>query len=96
LNKIIPITVESMKNPVSILKAWEERLVIKEKPSWLNFSFDLPLWCYPPMSLNMMEKMLDVFDYVRYGGNSGKLFDVKPRELIRYARMVKSSEQNND
>ncbi len=90
---------------VDIIREFEEYYTTKtDKPGWIIMPFDTPFFGLSPIYLGDavvneysptlgMHNILDSMQYVkRNGGDSGKLFMLKPHELYRYAKLLK--EQN--
>ncbi|NMC29177.1 MAG: hypothetical protein GYA45_03800 [Pelolinea sp.] len=81
-------------NPLSDLKSWENKIIESQKKGWIILGLDSPFWgmvpCYfgiasKGMSLHELQK---VMTYARDGGDSGKLFIVKPHEIVRFVRLM--------
>ncbi|MHB8806200.1 MAG: hypothetical protein ACYC59_01305 [Anaerolineaceae bacterium] len=81
-------------DPLNDLKSWENKIIESKKKGWIILGLDAPFWgmvpCYfgiasKGMSLHMLQK---VMTYARDGGDSGKLFIVKPHEVVRFARLM--------
>ncbi len=93
------------KTPMEVLQKWEDYYVQNpEHPGWIVMPFDTPFYGLSPVYLGntsiyedkkkfSIHYIVDVMQYVRRkGGDSGKLFMLKPHELYRYAKLLK--EQN--
>ena len=82
-------------NPMSDLKNWEKKIIDSKKKGWIILGLDSPFWgmvpCYfgiasKGMSLHELQK---VMTFARDGGESGKLFIVKPHEMVRFVRLMR-------
>lgn len=82
-------------DPLTDLKAWETKLIEADRKGWIIIGLDSPFWgmvpCYfgiasKGMSLHMLK---NVMTYARDGGDSGKLFIVKPHEVVRFAKIMR-------
>lgn len=74
-------------DPVQEIKRWEKELAEKGR-GWITAAFDFPLWFQSPYILDMGPRLLAVMDYVKRGGESGRLTVVPPGELAEYARLT--------
>ena len=93
-------------NPLEVLKQWEQVYSKTETPGWIVLPFDTPFFALSPNYLGDIEadRMRNGFakfggipyiqqamQYVRRtGGDTGKLFMLKPHELYRYAKLLKN------
>lgn len=75
-----------------------------EKPQWIILPYDMPFFGLSPVYLNGealherfkgrimgMQTIAKTMKYVRSGGDSSKLFMLKPHELSRYIKLLKKS-----
>ena len=92
-------------NPIDVLKQWEQAYTKMECPGWIILPFDTPFFALTPNYLGDIddERMRNGFakyagmnyiheamQYVRRsGGETGKLFMLKPHELYRYTKLLK-------
>jgi hypothetical protein len=79
---------EFFQNPVKEVHRWEEEIVKSGRPGYITAVFDFPLWFQSPYILDMGQRLLSLIDYVKGGGDSGRLIPVHPSELAEYARMT--------
>jgi len=82
-------------NPLQDLQAWEKKMIEAKRAGWIIVGLDAPFWgmvpCYfgivfKGMSLYHLQK---VMTYARDGGESGRLFMVKPHEVSRIAKIMR-------
>lgn len=79
---------EFFQNPVKEVQRWEQEIVKSGKPGYITPTFDFPLWFQSPYILDMGQRLLSLIDYVKGGGDSGRLISLAPSELAEYARMA--------
>lgn len=83
-------------NPMVDLKKWEEKLVNSRKKGWIIIGLDSPFWGMVPCYFGLaskglsLEKVQKAMIYAKNGGTSGRLFLVKPHEVVRYAKILKN------
>ncbi|MDD5604049.1 MAG: hypothetical protein PHG48_08280 [Eubacteriales bacterium] len=73
------------------------------EPKWITFSFDTPFFALSPVYMRSAESGINaanpnygsmhyIYEAMQYvlkkGGDSGKLFLLKPHELYRYAKLI--------
>ncbi len=92
-------------NPLNVLKEWEQAYTKMQRPGWITLAFDTPFFALAPTYLGEIEDermrtgwaksggvpyIYEAMQYVRRtGGETGKLFLLKPHELYRYAKLLK-------
>lgn len=92
-------------NPIEVLMQWEQAYTKMQKQGWITLAFDSPFFALSPTYLGDIEDkrmrtgwaknggiphIYKAMQYVRRtGGDSGKLFMLKPHELYRYAKLLK-------
>jgi len=80
-------------SPFEDLLKWEKELS-GTKNAWITIGLDSPFWGMVPCYFGVASKGLDLsllrkaMLYASEGGESGKLFLVKPHELVRYVRLI--------
>ncbi|OAA31544.1 hypothetical protein AT15_05575 [Kosmotoga arenicorallina S304] len=80
-------------SPFEDLLRWERELSGVKK-SWIIIGLDSPFWGMVPCYFGVASKGLDLslmrktMLYASKGGKSGKLFIVKPHELVRYVKLI--------
>lgn len=93
-------------NPLAVLKQWEQAYVKMGINGWITLPFDTPFFALSPTYLGDIEDkrmrttwgksggfpfIYEAMQYVRRtGGDTGKLFMLKPHELYRYAKLLRS------
>jgi len=82
---------EFFQNPVKEVQRWEQEIVKSGRTGYITAVFDFPLWFQSPYILDMGQRLLFLIDYVKGGGDSGRLIPVHPGELAEYARMAELS-----
>lgn len=75
-------------DPSGMVQGWEKRIAESGNPGYITAVFDFPLWFWSPYILDMGERLLAAIDYVKGGGDSGRLVPVLPSELADYARIA--------
>lgn len=86
-------------DPMPVLREWELKLVHEQHPGWILLGLDSPFWGMVPCYFGLASKGLSLADlqktmtYARDGGDSGRLFLVKPHELARIARMLRAQKK---
>ena len=110
LNQQSPQWFPSYGNPLERVKEWEAKCLAAGGMQWITLAFDTPFFALTPNYLGEIETesyrkgwakyagmnyIMEAMQYVRHtGGESGKLFLVKPHELERYARMAMGKMSN--
>ena len=83
-------------DPMKDLKTWENKLIEANRKGWIIIGLDSPFWGMVPCYFGIASKGLSlhnlqkVMTYARDGGDSGRLFIVKPHEVSRFARIMRS------
>jgi hypothetical protein len=83
-------------DPMADLKKWEEELVNSNGKGWIILGLDSPFWGMVPCYFGLaskglsLEKLQKAMIYAKNGGTSGRLFLVKPHEIVRYAKLLKN------
>ncbi len=95
---------EKNRRPLDYLKKWEGAYTKMEQPGWITLSFDTPFYGLTPNYLGQseyekyrniglqlgMNYLFELMYYVKNGGgDTGKLFMLKPHELYRYAKLLR-------
>lgn len=83
-------TVHWTRNPLEDLKNWEEKITSEDKNGWIIISLDSPFWGFMFYEMKNGKMLIDVLDFIKEGGSSGKLFSATPHEIVRYAKIVKT------
>jgi hypothetical protein len=82
--------------PLEDVRNWENRIVGSGKPGWILIGLDSPFWGMIPCYFGLASKGMDLtmvrnaMTYARQGGTSGRLFLLKPHEVIRFARLLQT------
>lgn len=66
----------------------ERRLLRRGDPGWLAGTIDSPLWLLPGEVLERGSALFRIAQFVARGGRSGKLVNVTPNVIARYARLL--------
>lgn len=66
----------------------ERRLVRGGRPGWLATTIDSPLWMLPGEVLEHGARLHRIASLVAAGGRSGRLVNVTPHVIARYARLL--------
>ncbi len=66
----------------------ERRLLRSRRPGWLVGVIDSPLWALPGEILQYGSGLYEIAARVVGGGKSGRLVNVTPNVIARYARHV--------
>jgi len=77
------------KNPFKDLKNWEERILSEGKLGWIIVSADSPFWGFMFYEMKSGNMLVDAINFIKKGGESGKLFSATPHEIARYAKIMK-------
>lgn len=75
-------------NDISDLRAAERRLLASRKPGWLVGTLDSCLWTFTGPIWQRGAALYQLASYVAEGGESGRLINVTPRVVARYARII--------
>ncbi len=70
------------------IRSAERRLLAGQKPGWLLGSIDSCLWMFSGEVWRHAPRMLALAQFVAQGGASGKLVNVRPAVIARYARIL--------
>jgi hypothetical protein len=73
-------------NDVRDLRRAEKTLLASGKPGWLLGGIDTCLWAFSGVLWDRAPGLAAIARFVATGGSSGKLINVSPRVLARYAR----------
>jgi hypothetical protein len=66
----------------------ETRLLARREPGWLVGTVDAPLWALSGESLEHGERLYRIAARVAGGGATGRLVNVTPNTIARYARLL--------
>src|SRR5205807_257542 len=75
-------------NDVRDLRRAEKRLLRGNQPGWLLGCVDACLWTFSGEFWTRAPRLLTIAEHIASGGSSGKLINVPPRVLSRYARII--------
>jgi hypothetical protein len=75
-------------NDVSDLKKSEKKLLRSSRPGWIVSTIDSCLWTFSGEFWKRGSRLFEIARYCAAGGKSGKLVNVKPCTVARYARIV--------
>ncbi len=81
-------------DPLKDVRKWEKVICNEDRPGWAIIGLDSPFWGMVPCYFGVASKGLDLtilmtaMKYVINGGESGRLFLLKPHEIARYARLL--------
>lgn len=75
----------------SQVQAMERLLLRAQQPAWLASNIDSVLWMLPGEVLERSGQLFRVAQLVAKGGRSGRLINVTPNVVARYARIVSAS-----
>ena len=78
-------------NDVTDLRKAESRLMNKGKPGWITGTIDSCLWTFSGEFWKRGTQLYEIAAFCSRGGNSGKLLNVKPITISRYARIMEGS-----
>jgi hypothetical protein len=70
------------------LRRAETKLLRRKKPGWLVGTIDAPLWALSGEILRRGPELLSMAEFVAAGGRSGRLVNVTPNVIARYARLL--------
>ena len=77
------------KNPLEDIKNWEERILSEGKLGWIIVSADSPFWGFMFYEMKSGNMLVDAINFIKKGGESGKVFSATPHEIARYAKIMK-------
>lgn len=66
----------------------ERRLLRRREPGWVAATVDSPLWALPGEVLERGSVLYRTAELAARGGNSGRLVNVTPNVVARYARLL--------
>lgn len=72
------------------IKSMERRLLRAKQPAWLASNVDSVLWMLPGEVLEKGDELFRAAQLVANGGSSGRLINVTPNVIARYARILGS------
>ena len=78
-------------NDVADLRQAEKRLLRNGKPGWLLGGIDSCLWTFSGELWNAAPRLHAIAEFATNGGTSGRLINVRPGVLARYARLIGGS-----
>jgi hypothetical protein len=78
-------------NDVVDLRRAERRLTTGRQPGWLLGTVDSCLWTFSGELWHAAPRLAAIADFAVSGGASGRLVNVTPRVIARYARMIEST-----
>ncbi len=82
-------------DPMADLVKWEKVMIETRRKGWIIIGLDSPFWGMVPCYFGLASKGLSlhelqkVMTYARDGGDSGRLFIVRPHEVARFARLLR-------
>lgn len=75
-------------NEVRDLQHAEKGLMRRGRPGWLLGGIDTCLWAFSGELWQRAPELAEIAGYVASGGSSGKLINVRPHVVARYARIM--------
>lgn len=75
-------------NNVRDLRSAERRLMRAHRPGWLVSTIDACQWTFGGEFWKKAPQLLEIAQFCSSGGKTGKLLNVKPFTIARYARMI--------
>lgn len=75
-------------NDVSDLKKTENLLLNRKNPGWIVSTIDSCLWTFSGEFWKKGSKLFEIARFCSEGGKSGRLINVKPFTVARYARII--------
>jgi len=81
-------------NDLSDLRIAERRLVASQKPGWLVGSLDSCLWTFTGPVWTRGAELHRIATFLANGGDSGRMINVIPRVVARYARIVAEADSH--
>jgi hypothetical protein len=78
-------------NAVDDLRRAEKKLLRAGRPGWLVGQLDTCLWAFTGPIWERASGLRAIADFVARGGDSGRLINVTPRVVARYARLLNES-----
>jgi hypothetical protein len=77
-------------NTIGDLRSAERRL-LRQGPGWLVGTLDTCLWAFSGTVLDRGRPLLEICKWVAGGGSSGRLVNVRPQIIARYAAILAKS-----
>jgi len=78
-------------NSLADLRQAEGRLLKSRRPGWLVGTLDTCLWAFTGPIWERGPRLRAICDWFAAGGDSGRLINVAPRTVARYARILADS-----
>jgi hypothetical protein len=78
-------------NSLGDLQQAERRLLSSRRPGWLVGTMDACLWAFTGPVWERGPRLRAICDWFAAGGGSGRLINVTPRTVARYARILADS-----
>jgi hypothetical protein len=75
-------------NSVRDLRVAEKRLLHDGAPGWLLGTVDTCLWAFSGELWHRAPGLAEIARFLAHGGSTGKLINVTPRVIARYARII--------
>jgi hypothetical protein len=75
-------------NSVGDLNRAERKLLARKRPGWLVGSLATSLWELSGSRWERGERLREICQWMAAGGDSGRLVNVPPRVVARYARLL--------
>jgi hypothetical protein len=75
-------------NNITDLKKSEKILLQRNKPGWIVSTMDSCLWTFSGEFWKRGSRLFDIAHFCSKGGSSGRLINVKPYTVSRYARIM--------
>jgi hypothetical protein len=75
-------------NDVGDLRRAEKRLLKSRRPGWLLGTVDTCLWAFSGELWRAAPGLAEIASFAASGGASGRLINVTPRVVARYARII--------
>ena len=83
-------------NDISDMRRAERRLLASHKPGWLVGTLDSCLWTFTGPIWQRGAALYQLASYLVEGGDSGRLINVTPRAVARYARIIAGMQSHAD
>jgi hypothetical protein len=80
-------------NTIDDLRVAERRLLARRQPGWLVGTLDSCLWTFTGPIWQRGAALHQMASYLAAGGDSGRLINVTPRVVARYARIVAATQR---
>lgn len=75
-------------NDINEISLCEDRCIERKKPGWVIAALDSPIWGFEYAPWESGNKLKEIASYMTSGGNTGKLINVTPYTISRYARIL--------